>query len=147
MIGSPDNKSDRTAPWLLLGGMALFGSATPVSKIVGESFPPMLAGLARATIGGALLMLTTRSQWRAIPSIVLRDWLRIGAIALFGMFGFSAFMLYGMQRASGATGATVMSMTPAVTALGAILFFGERPSWRKLAALVKSSSSSTAPAS
>jgi drug/metabolite transporter (DMT)-like permease len=44
-------------------------------------------------------------------------------------------MLFGMQRAPGAVGATIMSMTPAVTALAAILLLGETASWRKLAAV------------
>jgi drug/metabolite transporter (DMT)-like permease len=44
-------------------------------------------------------------------------------------------MLYGMRLASGAIGATVMSMTPAITALAAILFLGEHPSWRKMGAV------------
>ncbi|OQW48379.1 MAG: hypothetical protein A4S16_01600 [Proteobacteria bacterium SG_bin6] len=123
------------APALLIGGMALFGSATPVSKLVGAAFPPMLAGLMRVGIGSALLMLAAREHWRDIPGIKRGDWLRLALIALFGMFGFSALMLYGMRLASGVAGATIMAMTPAVTAAGAMLFFGEKPSWRKIAAL------------
>jgi drug/metabolite transporter (DMT)-like permease len=64
-----------------------------------------------------------------------RDWLLIGMIALFGMFGFSALMLYGMRMIPGVAGAVVMSTTPAVTAAGAMLFLGDRPSWRKILAI------------
>ncbi|WP_353642481.1 DMT family transporter [Mesorhizobium sp. WSM2239] len=68
-----------------------------------------------------------RSHPVGIARLERRDWLLIGLIALFGMFGFTALMLYGMQLVSGVVGATIMSTTPAVTALGAILFLKEHP--------------------
>lgn len=129
------SKGGWSAPLLLLSGMALFGSATPVSKLVSESFAPMLAGLLRVTIGSALLLLLARHRWSDVSRIERADWLRIAVIAVSGMFGFSALMLYGMQLASGVVGATIMAMTPAVTAGAAMVFLKERPSWRKLAAL------------
>jgi drug/metabolite transporter (DMT)-like permease len=120
---------------MLSTGMAVFGTATPVSKLIGHDFPPLLAGLLRVALGAAILAALAWPAGRQLRGIGGRDWLRIGAIALFGMFGFSVFMLYGMQSAPGAVGATVMSMTPAITATAAMLFLGERASWRKLAAV------------
>jgi drug/metabolite transporter (DMT)-like permease len=120
---------------MLLAGMAVFGSATPVSKLVGQAFPPLLAGLLRAIIGTTLLAALSWSVRAQVLRIGRDDWLRIAAISVFGMFGFSALMLYGMRAAPGAVGAAIMSMTPAVTAAGAMAFFRDRPSWRKLAAV------------
>lgn len=119
----------------LLAGMAIFGSATPVSKLVGEAFPPLFAGLLRVALGAAALGLVSWHLRMHVRRIGRADWFRIAAIALFGMFGFSALMLYGMRLAPGAVGATIMSMAPATTAAAAMLFFREQPSWRKLVAV------------
>src|SRR5690606_28504253 len=51
------------------------------------------------------------------------------------MFGFSALMLYGMKMIPGVVGAIVMSTAPAVTAAASMAFFGDSPTWRKLAAI------------
>lgn len=116
-------------------GMIVFGSATPVSKIVTGALPPFVASLARVALGAAVLLPFALGRREDVRHMGRGDWLRAGAIALVGMFGFTAFLLYGMRSVSGVAGAVVMSTTPAVTALGAVLFLGERPSWRKLAAV------------
>jgi len=124
-------KGSQGAIWLLLLGMLAFGSATPVSKIVTEAFPPLLAGGLRVALGSVALAAAAWPQRRKIARISARDWAIIAGIALFGMFGFTAAMLYGMRLISGVEGAIVMSTTPAVTALGAMLFLGDRPTWSK----------------
>lgn len=45
-------------------------------------------------------------------------------------------MLLGMQRAPGAVGAVVMATTPAVTAIGAVLFLGDRLGGARVLAIV-----------
>ncbi len=122
----------RTATYARLGlGMATFGSATPVSRIVAGAVPVFVGSLLRLVIGAlALAPLGWRSR-DAIRSLGRGDWVRIGVIAVFGMFGFSVLMLYGMRSVPGVVGAVVMSTTPAVTAAAAIVFLGERLTWRK----------------
>lgn len=128
----PDETAGSTnAMWLLLIGMVTFGSATPISKIVTEALPPLLGGGLRVTLGASALAIAAWPQRHAIAAIRSRDWGIIAGIALFGMFGFTAAMLYGMRMISGVEGSIVMSTTPAVTAAGAMLFLGDRPSWRK----------------
>jgi hypothetical protein len=61
------------APILLFVGMAVFGSATPVSKIVGGNFPPMLAGLLRVVLGSAILAVAAARRWRDVPAIGRAD--------------------------------------------------------------------------
>lgn len=120
--------------YLLLGlGMAMFGSGTPISREVTGAFPVFFASFARMVLAAAVLialMLLARREstgWeRVVPRIDRFDWARIVGIALAGMFLFSIFMLYGMKEVSGAIGGIVMATTPAVTAVGAILFLGDR---------------------
>jgi drug/metabolite transporter (DMT)-like permease len=124
-----------TLAMLLAFGMIVFGSATPVSKLVGAAMPVFVGGLLRVGLGALLLGVAAWPKRADLGKLSRADWLMIGAIAILGMFGFSALMLYGMRLAPGAVGATVMSMTPAVTAVAAIVFLRERPTWRKIAAV------------
>lgn len=132
-MAEPQSDRGRLVTYALLaGGMAVFGSATPISKIVTEAFPVFLAaGLRMAT---ALVVLVPLVQVRGLDlrGLGRRDWLVVGLIALFGMFGFTVAMLYGMKLVSGVAGSIVMSTTPAITALGAFLFLGERLGWRRV---------------
>lgn len=116
-------------------GMAVFGSGTPVSKIVTAAMPVFVASALRVGLGALVLAPFVLGRRDRVRQLGRRDWLLVGLIALFGMFGFSAFMLYGMRMVSGVVGAIVMSTTPAVTAGASMLFLGDRPTWRKLGAI------------
>ena len=113
-------------------GMAAFGSATPISKIVTGALPVFVASALRVALG-AIVLAPFAVQARGAP-LERRDWVYTSVIAVFGMFGFSALMLYGMKEISGVAGAIVMSTTPAVTAAASMLFLKEQPTWRKLLA-------------
>jgi len=120
---------------LLAGGMIVFGSATPVSKLVVQAMPVFLGAGLRVALGALLLMPFVWRRRAELRRFGRRDWLALAGIAVFGMFGFTALMLYGMRLTSGVTGAVVMSTTPAVTALAAILLLGESAGWRKVGAV------------
>lgn len=131
-------RKDSAAPAVYLQlflGMATFGSATPVSKIVTGALPVSVGSGLRVAIGALVLAPFALRHRDQIRDFSRRDWLLIGLVSLFGMFGFSALMLYGMGMVSGVVGAIVMSTTPAVTAGTSILLLGDRPTWRKLAAI------------
>lgn len=125
---------------LMVGGMASFGSATPVSRVVGRTFPVWLGSMTRMLICVAVLapvVLVHRRRRDEPPlrhivaSMARPDLARLAAIGLVGTFGFTAFMLVGMREAPGAVGAVVMATTPAVTGLASVLFLGERiDRWR-----------------
>jgi drug/metabolite transporter (DMT)-like permease len=119
----------------LFAGMAVFGSATPISKIVTETMPVFVGAGLRVALGALVLAPAAWQHRAALACLTRGDWLRIGIIALFGMLGFTAFMLYGMRLVSGVAGAVVMSTTPAVTAAASMLLLGDAPTWRKLSAI------------
>lgn len=116
-------------------GMATFGSATPVSKIVAAAMPVFVGSALRVAIGALVLAPLAARHWKQLRDFERRDWVLVGLISLFGMFGFSALMLYGMRMIPGVVGAVVMSTAPAVTAAASMLFLGDAPTWRKLAAI------------
>ena len=130
----------RASTYLLLAtGMALFGSATPVSKLVGETFPSMVAsGLRMLTAFAVLapvLAIRRMSPQHSAPRLQRRDWLLLAGIAAIGTFGFTLLLFYGMRQAPGAVGAVVMATTPAVTAIMAWILFDEAFSLAMLAGM------------
>ena len=119
---------------MLFGGMALFGSATPLSKLVTKTFPVFIAGGSRVLL--AFFVLLPFIKLRNLTKYKGRDrWLLFG-ISFFGVFGFTALMLYGMQLVSGVAGSIVMSTTPAVTAILSTIFFKDHVTWKKSLALL-----------
>jgi drug/metabolite transporter (DMT)-like permease len=130
-----DGNSAVTISQLALG-MIVFGSATPVSKLVADAMPVFIGASLRVMIGALVLAPFAWGARRAVQKLNRRDWVLVALIALFGMFGFSVFMLLGMSLISGVAGSIVMATTPAVTALAAVAIFGEQPTWRKIAAVV-----------
>ena len=115
----------------LFAGMVIFGSGTPVSKVVTQAFPVFVASGVRMAVAALALLPFVLLNRRGVLRLTKCDYLLVSLIALVGMFGFSAFMLYGMKMVSGVTGSVVMSATPAVTALASFLFLKERMGWRK----------------
>lgn len=128
-----------SVPWStyasLALGMAVFGSGTPVSKLVTSAFPVFLASGLRMALAALILLPFVLADRADVRRFDRGDWTRVAAIAAIGMFGFSVFMLFGMQQVSGVVGSVVMSTTPAVTALGAFVFLRERLGRVKAAAI------------
>lgn len=120
----------------LLAGMAVFGSATPVSKLVGEGLPILTASCLRVLLGALFLLPFVLKDFRSeVAKISRRDWLYLGLIALFGMVGFTVFLIYGMKMVSGVAGSIIMSFTPALTAVAAFTFMGAPLGWRRITAI------------
>lgn len=121
---------------LLAGGMALFGSATPISKLVGEGLPVFTASLLRVALGAvSLLPFVLGDLARQTRALSRSDWGYLSLISLFGMVGFTVFLIYGMKFVSGVAGSIVMSFTPALTALAAFVFMGSPMDWRRTLAV------------
>ncbi|MEC8178259.1 MAG: DMT family transporter [Pseudomonadota bacterium] len=134
-MANQNKSSSPTTIAQLLFGMALFGTATPLSKIVGEHFSIFTASCLRMAIASIVLAPFVWFATDRFAKVQRSDWGVIAAISAFGMVGFTATMLYGMRLTTGVIGSTIMSATPAVTAIGAVVFFGAAMNWRKAGAL------------
>lgn len=119
----------------LLAGMALFGTATPLSKIIGEAYPVFSASFARMAIASVVLAPFVWFGTNRFKAATRKDLGVMAAIAAAGMVGFTATMLYGMRLTTGVIGSTIMSAAPAITAVAAVIFLGARMNWRKGLAL------------
>lgn len=71
---------------LLFTGMALFGSATPVSKMVGEDLPVFTASLLRVILGAlSLFPFVAGDLRRNFRRMSMQAWREVGLISLFGI--------------------------------------------------------------
>ena len=118
---------------MLFLGMALFGSATPLSKLVTKDLPVFVAGGFRVLL--AFLVLAPFVKLSSIKKYKGKDAWLLAGISLVGVLAFTAFMLYGMQMISGVTGSVIMSATPALTAVLSVLFYNDDFNWKKGAAI------------
>lgn len=117
-------------------GMAIFGSGTPISKIVTSAFPVFVASGFRMLVAALLLSPFVWRERHTLKDLTRRDTFALAGITLVGMLLFSVFMLLGMQEVSGVVGSIIMSMTPAVTAVGAFLFLNNTFGWRRITAII-----------
>lgn len=116
--------------------MALFGSATPLSKIIAQNFPVFTASFSRMAIASLVLAPVVWIATDRFGKTQRSDWYVMAGIAAAGMVGFTAIMLFGMRLTTGVIGSTIMSSSPAVTATAAVLFMGAAMNWRKGGALL-----------
>ena len=121
--------------------MALFGTATPVSALVGDAFPAILGSALRMATAAIVLLplyvLQRRKQGEPLlPRLDRRDWGLVLGIAAVGTFGFTLLLLFGLRIAPGAVAAVVMALAPVVTAVGAVVFLHDRLDRWKIAGLV-----------
>lgn len=120
----------------LLAGMFLFGSATPISKMVGEGFPIFTASFLRVLLGALTLLPFVYAGFKTeVAKITRRDWAYLSLISMFGMVGFTLLLIYGMKFISGVAGSIIMSFTPALTAMAAYFFMRSPLGWRKVVAI------------
>ena len=119
----------------LLAGMGLFGSSTPLAKVIGEHYSIFTASCMRMVIASIALAPFVAFMTPRFARMSSRDFLVVSAISLLGMVGFSASLVAGMKLTSGVVGSTIMSATPAATALGAVIFYKSAMNGRKAGAL------------
>lgn len=112
---------------ILAGGMVIYGSAVPVSKLITEAFPPLLAaGLRVASI---TIVLSPVLVWRRgeIARMTRLEWLEVLGVALIGVVLFTVLLLLGMEMVPGVVGAIIIST---VTAIGSVILLREPIGWR-----------------
>jgi drug/metabolite transporter (DMT)-like permease len=116
-------------------GFAIFGSATPISQIIGRSFPTFIGSLGRMLIAALLLAPLLIKQRKAFRGLSRRELTSLALITVFGMVGFTLFLIYGLRLTTGVAASVIMATTPAMTAVGAWLFFSESLTKVKIVAL------------
>lgn len=115
--------------------MSIYGSGTPVSKLVTEGFPVYIGSGLRMFFA-ALVLLPFIIKYRSdIRKLTKRDWINICLIGFAGYFLFSIFMMLAMKNVSGVIASIVMGASPAVTAIASVIFLKDKMTARKWIAI------------
>jgi drug/metabolite transporter (DMT)-like permease len=107
-----------------------WGGAFGVTKHVLTELPPLTASAVRFLMAG--LLMAGWAAWRGEWNLrsVRGSWLGLIGLGATGVLGYNLFFAVGMQYTSAINGALVVVINPVTTALVAVLFLGERWSWR-----------------
>lgn len=130
LLNTPESRY-RVASWLMWVTPALWS----VNYIVARSAPgiiePHTLALGRWALAGLILAFFARSElWRERRSTLQHGW-RYLALGTLGMLICGAWVYEGAQTTSAMNIALIYSASPVLIALGAVLWLGERFSWRQ----------------
>jgi len=114
--------------------MLLVGSNVGIGKSIVAFVPVLVFALLRFVIALAVLWPLLRPS--KMRQVARGEWLNLFLQALFGTFGFTLLMLSGVARTSAVAAGVITSTIPAVVALFAWAFLGERPNLRAVASIV-----------
>ncbi len=106
--------------------MVLVGSTVVVSKIIGQDMEPFLATTLRHAIALPVFLLLMRATGARLSRVGMRDALLLLVQAAAGSVGYSVLLIQGVALASAADASIIAGTLPAVSALFATLFLGER---------------------
>ena len=116
-------------------GMSIYGSGTPVSKLVTEGFP-VYTGSGLRMLFAAIVLLPFIIKYREdIIKFTKKDFFNIALIGFAGYFLFSIFMMLAMKNVSGVIASIVMGASPAVTAIASVIFLKDKMTPRKWIAI------------
>ncbi len=116
-------------------GMSIYGSGTPVSKLVTEGFP-VYTGSGLRMLFAAIVLIPFIFKYRDdIRKLSKMDYINIALIGFAGYFLFSIFMMLAMKNVSGVIASIVMGASPAVTAIASVLFLKDKMTPRKWIAI------------
>jgi drug/metabolite transporter (DMT)-like permease len=110
--------------------MVLVGSTVVVSKIIGQDIEPFLATALRHAAALPIFLLLMWRTGARFARVSLRDVALLLVQAAAGSVGYSVLLIQGVSLASAADASVVAGTLPAVSALFAVLFLGERPGLR-----------------
>lgn len=116
-------------------GMSIYGSGTPVSKLVTEGFPVYIGSGLRLLFAAIVLLPFIIKYREDIKKFTKKDFINIALIGFAGYFLFSIFMLMAMKNVSGVIGSIVMGASPAVTAVASVIFLKNKMTARKWMAI------------
>lgn len=110
--------------------MVLVGSTVVVSKVIGQDIEPFLATALRHAAALPVFLLLMWASGARFGRITPRDAALLLLQAAAGSVGYSVLLIQGVSLASASDASIVAGTLPAVSALFAVAFLGERPGIR-----------------
>jgi drug/metabolite transporter (DMT)-like permease len=115
----------------LLTIVVFFGSSLPAYKIATRSFGPATSNLIRFVLAAAMMVIVARKTMHT--AVGYRG--RLVLIGLLGLGLMAVFMGVGVDRGTATVGSVIVGLEPIGVALAGVLFVGDRPNRRIVAAL------------
>lgn len=110
--------------------MVLVGSTVVVSKVIGQDIEPFLATALRHAAALPVFLLLMWASGARFGRVTPRDAGLLLVQAAAGSVGYSVLLIQGVSLASASDASIVAGTLPAVSALFAVAFLGERPGIR-----------------
>lgn len=145
MVGVVAVVIDRGVAGADVGAGALAAMAVAVLGMVGGTIVQRRTGNSAPLVGGTAVQYAVTTVALAVPAVVLERWefepttrtflslaWAIGVLSVAAVL----IMLWLLRRREAASVSSLFFLTPALSALGAALLFGERLGWSSLAGLV-----------
>ena len=119
---------------LLVLTMAAWGGTFVAGRLLAQQSPPLTAAFWRFVLACLVMVpLTWKKEGRVVPrGLPWQDWVRLFLLGLTGVFGYNYFFIKGLTLAEAGRASVIVAINPAMTYLGAAIFFGERLTVRGL---------------
>lgn len=101
----------------------IWGAAAPIFKFALLNIPPFLLGFIRFFTAAIILLPLVARAWQKLR---LKDYVKIGLIAFFGITLHIAFFFAGLKRGESINASVIGSAGPLVLFIFAVLFLKER---------------------
>lgn len=114
---------------------AIWGLGWPAGRVVATELPPIGSAWIRYVMVVTMFLayLKWSNQW-ILPSKA--QWRHVAWIGLFSTFVYQSMFMYGMRYTAAGDASLMITFNPLFTAFLAVLFLGERMSWRLFGGLV-----------
>ena len=114
---------------------AIWGFGWPAGRVVATELPPIGSAWVRYVMVVIMFLayLKWSNQWM-LPSKT--QWKHVAWIGLFSTFIYQSMFMYGMRYTAAGDASLMITFNPLFTAFLAVLFLGERMSWRLFGGLV-----------
>ena len=114
---------------------AIWGFGWPAGRVVATELPPIGSAWIRYVMVVIMFLayLKWSNQW-ILPSKA--QWRHVAWIGLFSTFVYQSMFMYGMRYTAAGDASLMITFNPLFTAFLAVLFLGERMSWRLFSGLV-----------
>jgi len=120
---------------ILLLSIVIWGSSVVATRIAGFTMGPIFLAFARMMIAAIILFIIHLFQ-KEKEKVAKRDMFLIFLSALIGVTIYYIIENYGVMMTSASTASMISGSYPAITLLVGVLFFHEKPTFRKVSGIL-----------
>ncbi len=106
--------------------MIFWGGTFVAGRVLAEELHPLTAASLRFILASAMLLTTLKIRYGTLPRLDKKQWGAMTLLALTGVFSYNIFFFTGLQTVEAGRASMIIAVNPVVTAMLAMLFFGER---------------------